>query len=92
MVPFADSIYGYEKERRRGAVLNAQKLAGDLYSWSKQIQLLQKKLNNQLSVNVDLGERAKGTINGLQDALKRSMIFITVMIQCLHGGFHSPTR
>jgi hypothetical protein len=68
--PFADSIYGYEKQRRRGAVLNAQKLAGDLYSWSKQIQSLQKKLNNQLSVNVDLGERAKGTINGLQDALK----------------------
>ncbi len=68
--PFADSIYAYEKLRRRGAVLNAQKLAGDLYNWNKQIQNLQKKLEKQSSISVELGERAKGTVSGLQDALK----------------------
>ena len=68
--PFADSIYAYEKLRRRGTVLNAQKLAGDLYNWNKQIQNLQTKLNKQLSISFNLGERAKGTVNGLQDALK----------------------
>ncbi len=68
--PFADSIYAYEKLRRRGAVLNAQKLAGDLYNWNSQIQDLQKKLSEQSSISVDAGERAKGTVNGLQYALK----------------------
>lgn len=68
--PFADSMYAYEKLRRRGAVLNAQKLADDLYNWNRQIQDLQKKLEKQSSISVELGERAKETVNGLQDALK----------------------
>ncbi|MEO8110207.1 MAG: DUF885 family protein [Ginsengibacter sp.] len=68
--PFADSIYAYEKLRRRGAVLNAQKLASDLYKWNSQIQDLQKKLSDQSSISVEAGERAKGTVNGLQSALK----------------------
>lgn len=68
--PFAGSIYAYEKLRRRGGVLNAQKLAGDLYNWNRQIQELQKKLNNQSSISFELGERAKATIGGLQYALK----------------------
>lgn len=68
--PFADSIYAYEKLRRRGAILNAQKLAADLAAWSVQIKNLQEKLNQQPYISFDLAERAKGTADGLRDALK----------------------
>ncbi|HEX5152467.1 MAG TPA: DUF885 family protein [Parafilimonas sp.] len=69
-LPFADSIYAYEKLRRRGTVLNAQQFASDLTNWSNQIKALQKKLAQQSSIPFNLGERARGTIDGLQDALK----------------------
>ena len=68
--PFADSIYAYEKLRRRGAILNAQKFAADLINWNKQIQLLQQKLSKQSFIPFYFGERAKGTVDGLHDALK----------------------
>lgn len=68
--PFADSIYAYEKLRRRGAVPDAQSLAAGLNNWGKQIQLLQQQLAQQSSISFYLGERAVGTINGLRDALK----------------------
>lgn len=69
-LPFADSIYMYEKLRRRGAVLNAQQLAFDLNKWNKQIQQLCAEFNKQQSVNFNLGTRAEETIGGLRDALK----------------------
>ncbi|MEP6948109.1 MAG: DUF885 family protein [Ginsengibacter sp.] len=68
--PFADSIYAYEKIRRRGAILNAQKMAGDLDSWGGQIKELQKKFSTEASISFELGSRAEGSINGLRDALK----------------------
>ncbi len=68
--PFADSIYAYEKQRRRGVVLNAEKFAGDLTNWNKQIENLQKKFSRQTSISFDIGKRAEGTIGGLRDALK----------------------
>jgi len=73
--PFADSIYAYEKLRRRGTMLNAQQFAADLTNWNKEIQLLQQKLNKQPFIAFYSGERAKGTINGLQDALKSIYTF-----------------
>lgn len=69
-LPFADSIYAYEKLRRRGAVLDARQLASDLTNWNKQIKGLQKKLVQQSSISFNLGERARGSIDGLRDALK----------------------
>ena len=68
--PFADSIYAYEKLRRRGAILDAQKFATNLTGWNKQIQSLQKQLNKQSSISFYLGERAAGTVEGLRKALK----------------------
>lgn len=68
--PFADSLFAYEKLRRRGAILDAQKFAADLTHWNKQITALQKKLTQQSSISFYLGERARGTIGGLRDALK----------------------
>ncbi|HEY5405818.1 MAG TPA: DUF885 family protein, partial [Ginsengibacter sp.] len=68
--PFADSIYAYEKLRRRGRVLNAEKFAGDLTNWSNELRNLQKKISSEASINFDLGKRAEGTIGGLRDALK----------------------
>ena len=73
--PFADSIYAYEKLRRRGIVLDAQKFAADLTGWNKQIQSLQQKLKQQTFIPFYLGERAKGTVNGLRDALKSIYTF-----------------
>jgi hypothetical protein len=49
--PFADSIYAYEKLRRRGAVPDAQSLAAGLNNWGKQIQLLQQQLAQQSSIS-----------------------------------------
>ena len=68
--PFADTIYAYEKRRRRGAVLDAQKLAFDLNTMSKTIKALQQKLNKETEVPFAPGKRAEGTISGLRDALK----------------------
>jgi len=50
--------------------LNAQQLSADLTAWNKQIQSLQKTLSKQPSISFYLGERAKGTVNGLRNALK----------------------
>jgi len=73
--PFADSIYAYEKLRRRGTMLDAQKFAADLTGWNKQIQSLQQKLSQQPFIPFYFGERARGTVNGLRDALKSIYTF-----------------
>jgi len=68
--PFADSMYVYEKLRRRGAKLDAEKLATDLTRWNKLIQSLQEKLKQELSLDFYLAARARGIANGLRKALK----------------------
>ena len=69
-IPFADSIYQWEKSRRRGAYLNSQSIAHELHSINKQIQSLSKNLTQEGSIADDLSKRAENSIKGLQTALK----------------------
>ena len=69
-IPFADSIYQWEKSRRRGAYLNSQSIAHQLHSINKQIQSLSKNLTQEGSIADDLSKRAENSIKGLQTALK----------------------
>ena len=69
-LPFADTIYAYEKKRRRGAILDAQMLAANLNATGKTVKALQQKLNKEPEIPFALGKRAEGTIGGLRDALK----------------------
>lgn len=69
-LPFANTIYGYEKARRRGAVPDAQKMADSLKAISVSIKQLQLQFEKEPSISVENGRRAEGTIHGLRDALK----------------------
>lgn len=74
-IPFADSIYAIEKARRRGAVLDAQKLANDLNTLTKTIKQLQTKFDKETAISFELGKRAEGAIDGLREALKSTFDF-----------------
>ncbi|RYG06518.1 MAG: DUF885 domain-containing protein [Chitinophagaceae bacterium] len=74
-IPFADTIYAIEKTRRRGAVPDAQKLAGDLNNITKSIRSLQKKLAGETGIQVELAARASGSVNGLREALANVYLF-----------------
>ncbi|OIR05736.1 hypothetical protein GALL_121710 [mine drainage metagenome] len=69
-IPFADSIYQWEKLRRRGAYLNSESIAHQLFSIDKQIQSLSKSVAQQGLIDDNLSKRAEQTVKGLQDALK----------------------
>ena len=69
-VPFADSIYTMEKNRRRGIAVNAEKIASQLIIIQKQIINTSKKLNEEASLDMLLSNRASATVKGLQAALR----------------------
>ncbi|MBS1915950.1 MAG: DUF885 family protein [Bacteroidetes bacterium] len=70
LVPFADTIYLLEKNRRRGAAVNAQEIAQELTQISKEVISFSKKLNQSSSLTMPLYNRASATVKGLQHALK----------------------
>jgi uncharacterized protein (DUF885 family) len=69
-LPFANTIYNYEKQRRRGAIPDAQKMADSLKLIGVAIKKLQAEFEKQSFISVENGKRAEGTISGLRDALK----------------------
>ncbi len=69
-IPFADSIYQWEKLRRRGAFLKSESISHQLYSINKQIQSLSKSVAQEPLIEDDLSKRAENTVKGLQAALK----------------------
>lgn len=70
LFPFANTIYGFEQKRRRGAVQDAQAMADSLKRIGLQLKQLQAKLEKEPAMSVELGKRAEGTVSGLRDALK----------------------
>ena len=68
-LPFADKIYAMEKARRRGAVPDAQHIANELDSISRQLKTLQAKLATA-NFSVETGRRAEGVVQAMRDALK----------------------
>ncbi|MBS1580311.1 MAG: DUF885 family protein [Bacteroidetes bacterium] len=69
-IPFADSIYAYEKLRRRGTYLHSEQIAHSLFNINKQIQSLSKLLAKETLIDMPLALRAEATVRGLQNALK----------------------
>ena len=69
-IPFADSIYQWEKLRRRGTFLNSESIAHQLFSINKQIQTLSKSVAQENLIADDLSKRAEQTVKGLQAGLK----------------------
>lgn len=69
-VPFADSIYRYEQLRRRGAYLNSEAIAHQLFQFNQQIQQLLKTVKQEPELEPALATRAENTVKGLQVALK----------------------
>ncbi|MBS1627312.1 MAG: DUF885 family protein [Bacteroidetes bacterium] len=69
-IPFADSIYAYEKLRRRGTYLHSEQMAHSLFNINQQIQSLSKQLNKESLIDMPLALYAEATVKGLQNALK----------------------
>lgn len=73
--PFADVIYTIEKERRRGLVPDAPRLAAQLNQCNKQLVDLQKKLSQDQTLTKPLANRGRYIARGLQNALKSVYTF-----------------
>jgi hypothetical protein len=73
--PFADSIYAFEKIRRRGGDIDGKNVAGVFFNITKELHQLQLKLNTEKSISVNNGRRASIIISGLQDAAKNVFTF-----------------
>ncbi len=76
--PFADQIYTVEKQRRRGAVLNAEQLAADLEQIGDQITQARRVVttaDKAGKLDPALIRRAAGTVRGLRSALTSVFTF-----------------
>jgi hypothetical protein len=73
--PFADTIYALEKIRRRGGLVNAQQVALNFSTITKQLKQLQAKLINEKNITVSNGRTAAAIIGGLQAAAKNVFDF-----------------
>ncbi len=72
---FADSVYAFEKIRRRGGAIDGKKVAADFFAISKQLQQLKTKLTAEKNITVSNGRRAAIIIRGLQIAAKNVFNF-----------------
>ena len=73
--PFADSVYAFEKIRRRGGAIDGKKIAADFFAISKQLQQLKTKLVAEKNISVSNSRRASIIIRGLQIAAKNVFTF-----------------
>jgi uncharacterized protein DUF885 len=75
-LPFADSIYSIERNRRRGTAPDAERLANELNNLGKELILDKKKLEEAtISLPPVLCKRGESTVKGLQEALKNVFEF-----------------
>jgi hypothetical protein len=73
--PFADSVYAFEKIRRRGGAIDGKKVAADFFAINKQLQQLKTKLAAEKNITVSNSRRAAIIIRGLQIAAKNVFTF-----------------
>jgi hypothetical protein len=73
--PFADSVYAFEKIRRRGGAIDGKKVAADFFAINKQLQQLKTKLAAEKNITVSNSRRASIIIRGLQIAAKNVFTF-----------------
>jgi uncharacterized protein (DUF885 family) len=75
--PFAATIYGMEKYRRRGPQPDAQQWAANMKEITAGIEKLSKSLAKDTTITINLIRRAQGIVRGLQAALKSVNEFYT---------------
>ena len=73
--PFADTIYNFEKIRRRGGMIDGQRVASAFDGIIKQIKPLQAKLAEDKSISISDEASARSIITGLQKALQLTYSF-----------------
>ncbi len=73
--PFADSLYAIEKIRRRGGKIDAQNVASNFNTISKQLKGLSAKLSTNKSITVKDSRSASLIIYGMQAAAKNVYTF-----------------
>lgn len=73
--PFATAIYKVEKERRRGAIPDAQMLADQLHGVHGQISALMVALQSDSGLTAEAARRGASVVDGLREALKSVYAF-----------------
>lgn len=73
--PFAERIYAIERDRRRGAAPDAEKLAAEMNNIAKELIRSKDVLGKEKDIPLALSRRAAATAKGLQAALKSSFDF-----------------
>jgi hypothetical protein len=69
-MPFADTIYDCQRLRRRGADLDAEKLAKEWFVFGREIKRLQEKLKDDQTISFQSTYEGLDQINYLRAALK----------------------
>jgi uncharacterized protein (DUF885 family) len=69
-IPFADSIYSLEKERRRGTSVNGQQVANTLNTVLKQLKSASTQFSKLQSLDMPLAITAHDAVIGLKSRLK----------------------
>jgi uncharacterized protein (DUF885 family) len=69
-LPFADSIYTIERNRRRGTEPDAARLAGQLNDIAKELVQDRKKLDAEKGLSAAVCRRGENSVKGLREALK----------------------
>ncbi len=72
---FADSIYQWEKLRRRGVYLPGESIAQQMGAMQQRLKTLSKELAQAPLIDMPLALRAEASVKGLQAALKSVYTF-----------------
>ena len=73
--PFADTIYNFEKIRRRGGMIDGQRVAAAFDGIIKQLKPLKSKLSEDKSISISDEASARSIIMGLKRALELTYSF-----------------
>ena len=74
-IPFADKIYALEKLRRRGAVMDGQKVAGELNEIFKEVKAASESVRKLESIDMALAVTAEEAVHGIESRLKSTYDF-----------------
>lgn len=74
-IPFADAIYAFEQERRRGTTVEGEEVAVELHQALLDLQAISEKLNGQKELDEDLSDYLTLTVNNLKDRLRNAFNF-----------------
>ncbi len=74
-IPFADKIYTLEKLRRRGAVMDGQKVAGELNQIFKEVRAASESVQKLETMDMSMATTAEDAVKGIESRLKSTYEF-----------------